>query len=1133
MGKSGRNSSRRKPGRSANRLLPPGLAHSQSDRTTNTHSGSSRAYLGQEGTGIEEGETESPGHSYANATFPVGPARERQQHHLLERQLSDHQIGDMTRERGTSEGFVPAQLRRRRSIDSYRSRSGSENPNLASVISHYMHGIDAESTTDMMAARYYGNMAQIPEDTDRLPRPMNSTLPLFSLSVMNGGRNIRVQSPHDSDGSSQRRRSRFIRSRTNTEGALPSMSPVSVPGPAADEPPIEMQRRKTAIPIAHPDQASVDLPPEEAASSPEAIGYTPVAKDEASHGSSLHLSPQLEPATEPATEPPPFADSVTGIQALPPEMLSYILPPLPPMPAEPEEPVPDSAMRSLLSAPAAVSSSMRRLSIGSSAFAETSYRMDGLGVRTESRQSSQAQGSRKQHMGAIQYKPAATTKKTAIARGAPGLSYMFSPTISASRPSSVVGLTAPPTPMLPPREIYPIDAEGPRSMSQLPTSNSPKSLMPPAGSQLHIAGQRNNSGDATAATDPSSCLFIRKAERKKYGSINIGALEQFLEEGEIPDSTSDDESCSDDDDDISWEEDYPGSSPRSRTTSTGQSTCSSNRDRLARDSMTPARLVAQPLQNSRQPTPRQSLSGMYESIGNRGGGSLGSMTNQYSPRVRSSIGRLSLPNERMPLLHSAIAVEPPQYTANTSEFVIPADLPNPDERDSTRRQYASPRDPGLLRKDSSERRRGKGRGMRGRKRKHHEELFLDKNGFIDESYRFTFFNPAVGTIRAQEFADLRTPGMDLAALLQVGGCFWIDVLLPSFQEMHLFSKIFGIHALTVEDVMTQDVREKCEIHASYYFVCFRSFDNDPNSEAYLEPKCIYNVVLREGIITFHMDPAVHQYHVLRRIRRQIDHIVVTPDWLNYAIIDDITDLLAPILQIIEFDVDAIDELVLVISSSEQSDMLLRISTVRKRIMMVMRLLQGKADVVRALTKRFETATAMSTTQMNAIAGTNAAQVPGVTNRASPIWDSDSQQQPRRTSSSEHAWAVPAAVDMALDQRKGHETLLYLGDVLDHIVTMMQNAAHYDNILGRAHANYLAQISIELTESSNRTNDVVAKLSALAAIVVPLNFITGMWGANVKVPGQEYDDLHYFFCILGMCILYVIVAIAWAKYYKIF
>ncbi|KAJ2041696.1 CorA metal ion transporter [Coemansia sp. RSA 922] len=1143
MVKSGRSSSKRKSGRSANRQVRPALGHSQSDRTVDTvggHSGSSRLYPCQ-GNGSETGETESPGHAYPDTTSPI---RERQQHRFLERQMSDHQIGDITR--GTSEGFAPGHLRRRRSIDSYRSRSGSDNPNLANIISHYMHGIDAEGSTGMMAARYYGNMAQIPEDADRLPRPMNSTLPLVSLSVMNGGRNLRTQSPHDSDESSQRRQSRFIRTRADTEGALLGLSSVSVPVtsvdqsilldanqslPVAEGPFAEATRRQLdsgdIAAVTPKDRAPIDMAPEQASNNSVLAIQAPATGGVAEVCSSIHTPTRPEIVAEPSSAEfaHPVAD-LTGIQALPPDMLSYLMPPRPDaLPAAGlEEQKPDMSTPSFMAAPTAASSSMRRLSLGSCAFVESSERMDGLGVRTDSRQSSQAHSSsRKQQMGAIQYKPAATTKKTAIARGAPGLSYMFSPTISASRPSSVIGMTAPPTPMLPPRGAV---AEGHHSMLQLPVSGSPKSVPPPEESQLHIARLQCESGEATAGTNNTgSGMFIHKAERKKYGSINIGALEQFLEEGEVPDSTSDDDSC--DDNDAGWEEDYPGSSPRSRTSSTGQSTCSSTRDRLAHNSMTPARLAAQqPLQNSRQQSPRQSLPGIYESIGNNGGvRTTGSMSYRQSPRVRS-IGRSSMPDERMPLLmHSAVTIEPPLYSTDPPEFVIPADVPNIDEIGS-RREYSSPRDPGQLPKDASGRRRGKGRG-RGRNRKHHEELFLDKDGFIDESYRFTFFNPAVGTIRAQEFADLRTPGMDLAALLQVGGCFWIDVLLPSFHEMHLFSKIFGIHALTVEDIMTQDAREKCEIHANYYFVCFRSFDNDPNSEAYLEPKCIYNVVLREGIITFHMDPAVHQYHVLRRIRRQIDHIVVTPDWLNYAIIDDITDLLAPILQIIEFDVDAIDELVLVISSSEQSDMLLRISTVRKRIMMVMRLLQGKADVVRALTKRFETATAMS---MNAFAGTQGIAAERiVANRTSPIWDQDSQ--PRRTNSSEQAWIAPA--EMALDQRKGQETLLYLGDVLDHIVTMMQNAAHYDNILGRAHANYLAQISIELTESSNRTNDVVAKLSALAAIVVPLNFITGMWGANVKVPGQEYDDLHYFFCILGMCLLYVIVAIAWARYYKIF
>ncbi|KAJ2368415.1 CorA metal ion transporter, partial [Coemansia sp. RSA 2607] len=568
---------------------------------------------------------------------------------------------------------------------------------------------------------------------------------------------------------------------------------------------------------------------------------------------------------------------------------------------------------------------------------------------------------------------------------------------------------------------------------------------------------------------------------------------QFLDEGEIPESTSDEEYS----DDLEWQEDqYPETGLLSRASYSDQSTCSSTKGKPIRATHS---VEASPQLGRPLALPRRygSESGNYRAL------------SQITPRVRSAEHRAcSVPDERAPLLgHTALSVAPEE-----PEYIVPAELHN----------YSIGSSQAL----------GKKSGMRGRRRRrrHHEELFLDKDGFIDESYRFTFFNPAVGTIRAQEFADLRTPDLDLSGLLQVGGCFWIDVLRPSLQEMHLISKIFNIHALTVEDIMTQDMREKAETHANYYFVCFRSFDNDPNSETYLEPKCIYNIVLREGIITFHMEPSVHQYHVLRRIRRQIDHIVVTPDWLNYAIIDDITDLIAPILQLIEFDVDRIDELVLVISSSEQSDMLLRISTARKRIMMVLRLLQGKADVVRALIKRFESATAMSTSQINALAGT--ASVAGPVSERQTIW-SESPQRRTSANDSQHMVADGTAMELAIDHRKGQETLLYLGDVLDHIVTMMQNAAHYDNILGRAHANYLAQISIELTESSNRTNDVVAKLSALAAIVVPLNFITGMWGANVKVPGQDYEDLHYFFYILGCCMLYVVVAVAWARHYDIF
>lgn len=71
--------------------------------------------------------------------------------------------------------------------------------------------------------------------------------------------------------------------------------------------------------------------------------------------------------------------------------------------------------------------------------------------------------------------------------------------------------------------------------------------------------------------------------------------------------------------------------------------------------------------------------------------------------------------------------------------------------------------------------------------------------------------------------------------------------------------------------------------------------------------------------------------------------------------DDITDSFAPLIRAIEFEVDSIDELVLILRESEQSDMLRRIGYCRKRMMGLLRLLVTKADVVKTL-KRGEART---------------------------------------------------------------------------------------------------------------------------------------------------------------------------------
>lgn len=47
----------------------------------------------------------------------------------------------------------------------------------------------------------------------------------------------------------------------------------------------------------------------------------------------------------------------------------------------------------------------------------------------------------------------------------------------------------------------------------------------------------------------------------------------------------------------------------------------------------------------------------------------------------------------------------------------------------------------------------------------------------------------------------------------------------------------------------EETREKIELFRTYYFVCFRSFEQDPYSPTYLEPLNMYIIVFREGILS--------------------------------------------------------------------------------------------------------------------------------------------------------------------------------------------------------------------------------------------------------------------------------------------
>lgn len=304
----------------------------------------------------------------------------------------------------------------------------------------------------------------------------------------------------------------------------------------------------------------------------------------------------------------------------------------------------------------------------------------------------------------------------------------------------------------------------------------------------------------------------------------------------------------------------------------------------------------------------------------------------------------------------------------------------------------------------------------------------------------------------------------------------------------------------------------------------------------LEPLNVYILVFRTGVLTFHFAPTPHPINVRRRARLLKDYLNVTADWIAYALIDDITDAFAPMIELIEDEVYDIEDAILKMhhvegdsdsgSDSEDSsdeddisfnqfdraskrtsfsrltkssvsssttrstsssdstfnakniigwrkkgDMLRRIGECRKKVMSIVRLLGSKADVIKGFAKRCN-----------------------------------------------EQWEVAPRSEIGM----------YLGDIQDHIITMVSSLNHYEKLLSRSHSNYLAQINIDMTKVNNDMNDVLGKITILGTVVLPMNIITGLWGMNVLVPGQTADSLTWFISIASFMFIAAYFAYMYTK-----
>jgi magnesium transporter len=98
-----------------------------------------------------------------------------------------------------------------------------------------------------------------------------------------------------------------------------------------------------------------------------------------------------------------------------------------------------------------------------------------------------------------------------------------------------------------------------------------------------------------------------------------------------------------------------------------------------------------------------------------------------------------------------------------------------------------------------------------------------------------------------------------------------------------------------------------------------------------------------------------------------------------------------------------------------------------------------------------------------------------------------------------------------------KVLPFYRDVYDHFVRIADLADSYRELV-------TAALDIYMSGIANRTNDVMKALTLISTVMLPLNFIAGLYGMNVDLPGQHW---HFeFFVIVGVMML-VAATLWWA------
>jgi magnesium transporter len=286
------------------------------------------------------------------------------------------------------------------------------------------------------------------------------------------------------------------------------------------------------------------------------------------------------------------------------------------------------------------------------------------------------------------------------------------------------------------------------------------------------------------------------------------------------------------------------------------------------------------------------------------------------------------------------------------------------------------------------------------------------------------------------------------------------VIIEGLNDADMVGRIgalFDIHPLVLEDILTTHQRPKFEEYDHYLYIVIKSLI--PSSEEFSVQTEQISLLVLEGLVFAFKEKSDDLFSpVKQRIYTSKGHFrSMGSDYLTYAILDIIVDNLFIL-------VDSLDETTLslednLISEEPTRAILVTIQKLKRELIHIRKYVSPLRELMAGM--------------------------------------------------------------MRSDSELIHEkTQIYLRDVSDHSIRIIESIESYQNILA-------GLLDIYISSISNKMNEIMKVLTVFASIFIPLTFIAGIYGMNFT----DMPELHWKWGYPAIWVVFITITVVLLAYFK--